>query len=120
MKFRIAERAQGDIEACLEWSLSEFGQAAFERYGRLIQAAVLDVAHDPARHGSREIEVFSGGPYRLYHLRHSRASVGPESMVKTPRHFLAFRVVSGETVEIVRLLHDSMDIESRLSSLAKP
>lgn len=114
MTFRITQRAQTDIEACLEWSLSEFGHSAFQRYKRLIKAAILDVAHDPARHGSREIEVF-GGTYRLYHLRHSTASAGtPGARVKTPRHFLAFRV-SGETVEIVRLLHDGMDIENRLS-----
>lgn len=116
MKFRLTERAQADIDACLDWSLSEFGSAALLRYQRLIKAAIRDVAKDPLRHGSREL-VMPDDVYRLYHLRFSRTSASePGPPVRTPRHFLAFRVIGGDMVEIVRLLHDSMDIENRLSS----
>jgi len=48
---------------------------------------------------------------RLYHLRHSRRNVADaKDHVKHPRHFLIFRI-KGETLEIGRLLHGSMDIE---------
>lgn len=115
MKFRLSARAQADIEACLHWSLAEFGEAALTRYQRLIHAAILDVAADPERSGCRALCV-NRITVGLYHIRHSRNAV-PErgDRVKNPRHLLVFRVIDGEVLEIIRLLHDSMDIETHLS-----
>jgi len=35
-------------------------------------------------------------------------------MDKSPRHIVFYRVVSGDVIEVVRLLHDTMDVQLHL------
>ena len=49
---------------------------------------------------------------KTYHLRFSRNRVKGER-VKRPRHFLLYRV-TGNLVEVARVLHDSRDLERHI------
>jgi toxin ParE1/3/4 len=46
---------------------------------------------------------------RSLHLQHSRAR-GPQFKVKSPPHILYYHVITPDVVEIVRMLHEHMDI----------
>lgn len=107
----ISPTALRDIEAALQWSETNLGSEATDRYAALIDCSIKDIADTPKRSGSRVCEDVSSD-LRIYHLWHSRRRVPLQpGRVKKPRHFLLYRVISTQTVELVRVLHDNMDVE---------
>ena len=116
MKIRYYPIARKDIKDALKWSIENFGELAAQRYKHLIRVGITEIADNPALPHSYSLPGLQNG-VRLYHLRHSRmrAPVSGQ-VVKTPRHFLAYRVV-GEDMVIVRLLHDRMEIATQLESV---
>jgi toxin ParE1/3/4 len=113
-QFEIAPAAERDIEAILHWTYQEFGEPAMERYGALVTQAIRDVVHDPELVGSSNRPEIAPNA-RTYPLLHSRNHVAADvGRVKHPRHFLLYRVRPAGTVEIGRVLHDSMDLAQHL------
>lgn len=108
----MAPEADFEAEEILHRSTVEFGEAAAERYRRLVQAAYRDLVENPNRPG---VGTQPGIPddLRLYLLRHSRNRLPPEYRVGRPRHVIAFRF-NDARVEIVHLLHEAMDLPGRL------
>ena len=115
MKLRITARALVDIELCLFWSAENFGIPAAHRYRVLLEVALLAIQKDPALPGSKPIKGFDG-KVRAYHLRNSRreAQVGG-FIVKNPRHLLIFCCTESGSIELLRVLHDHMDVESQMN-----
>ncbi|MFT5465191.1 MAG: plasmid stabilization system protein ParE [Verrucomicrobiales bacterium] len=104
MKRSNTSEFEKDVISALEWTLENFGSSATDRYAKLIDIALKGISIDPLLSGS---SVFQD--VRLYHLRHCRKSAPVAGIVvKNPRHFVAYRV-NGDTIEILRLLHESMD-----------
>jgi toxin ParE1/3/4 len=111
---RITPPADEDIIDILAWSAEQFGPSVQERYARLIDAAIRDVADDPERPGSRARPELAQG-MRTYHLSFSRQRArGQGSIIRKPRHFLVYRLRGDTHIEIVRVLHDAMDLERHL------
>jgi toxin ParE1/3/4 len=49
---------------------------------------------------------------RTYHLASSRERArGAGGIIRRPRHFLVYRLPDDAHIEIVRVLHDAMDLE---------
>lgn len=91
-------------------SAMRFGGAASERYERLIATALIELAADPGRRGSRAVPELAEGA-RIYHLRSSkRRARRSAGAVGTPRHFVLYRVLEPDLIGIARILHDSMDL----------
>jgi toxin ParE1/3/4 len=116
-RLRIASTARGDMEDLLAWSEERFGQAARQRYEAL-SCALLDIAEDVARPGVTArpelgSDVFS---YHLFFSRERAAerSVPGEGRVLRPRHLLVGRIAEPGLVDILRVLHDSMEISRHL------
>jgi toxin ParE1/3/4 len=82
--------------------------------------AIRDVAAHPQIAGSaRRPEIAASA--RTYHHIHSRERVaGNVGRVRRPRHFLLYRVRPIDTVEIGRLLHDSMDLSRHVPDEYRP
>jgi toxin ParE1/3/4 len=93
------------------WSEEEFGMEAALRYDELIHRALDDIGEDPNRPGSKPHPAASDGT-RVYHLSFSRKRIRGQR-VKNPRHFLMYRQ-SEQTIEVLRLLHDSRDPATHL------
>jgi plasmid stabilization system protein ParE len=74
----------------------------------LIDRAIADLALDIERSGVVHLAGFG-----LFHLRNSRRGSSQRDRVGRPRHFIVFRVLGGE-LQILRLLHDAMDIPAQL------
>lgn len=110
-KLVVSNPARRDIKDVLVWSIERFGDRAAERYRDLIAKAIELVAAEPDRSGSRKRSDLPGD-YRLYHLRNCAELARTETgVVKEPRHFVVYRPLSGGGSEIVRVLHDSMDLK---------
>lgn len=112
---RVAPAAEGDIGSILSWTEETFGSRARARYAALVVQAISDLADDPDRPGvSDRPEIATG--IRAYHLGHSKRRVQPAvGAVNSPRHFVLFREEEVPVIEIVRVLHDSMDISRHMS-----
>lgn len=108
----ITARARRDTAAALSDSLRNFGPLAVDRYILLIDQAYADLCADPERPGVRPDPELSPDIW-LYPLRLSRMRVAAEDRVGKPRHVVAFRF-NDARVQIIRLLHDGMDLPRRL------
>ena len=110
-KVILAAPADRDFLEVMEWTVARFGAAAADRYETLIHQALTDVGEDPFRPGARQRRELPQDIY-TYHLAGSRDRVKGDR-VKAPRHFLLYRVLSFR-VEVLRILHDSRDLERHL------
>jgi toxin ParE1/3/4 len=107
----LSPAAEQDIESILIWTHERFGEKVRLRYEALLIRAILDVAQSPDRVGSVARPEIAQN-VRTYHLYHSRNRV-PAGVrrIGKPRHFLLYRVAQNACIEIVRVLHDSMELE---------
>jgi toxin ParE1/3/4 len=108
----VSRDAEADFEEILRSSADRFGEVAAHRYRRLIQQAYADLQFDPERPTARRFRGALPALY-VYAIRHSRTRLPLSERVGSPRHLIAFRF-DNERVQIVRILHDSMDLPRHL------
>lgn len=104
---RLAEAAGQDYQAILRWTVENFGRAQARTYAKTLNSALQDLAKGPSMTGVRPREDIGPGIHTLHVARHGRKG----------RHFVVFRIVpSPDTsiIEVLRLLHDSMDLPRHL------
>jgi toxin ParE1/3/4 len=89
--------AERDFSDIVDWTTENFGPRQAERYADLILAAIDMIAEDPLSNRSRERGEIGGG-YRTFHL------------ARPGRHFVLYRLEGAENVQVVRILHDSMEL----------
>lgn len=90
------------------------------RYESLLVQAIQDVAASPHRTGVHARPEIAANA-RTYHLWHGRDRVNPpEDRVRSPRHFLLFRIGENDQVEIGRVLHERMDLQRHLPETYGP
>ncbi|MEE4675257.1 type II toxin-antitoxin system RelE/ParE family toxin [Pseudomonas viridiflava] len=112
-QYRISNPARADIVDILRLSQTQFGDQARQRYQALILAALQAIAGTPYRISHERDELAPG--LRSYHLVYSRQQAKhPHGTVKSPRHVVFYRVANDEVIEVVRLLHDAMDVQLHL------
>jgi toxin ParE1/3/4 len=110
----LTHSAHADLREIIRWSLDEFGRDAAVRYNHLMFSGFREIAANPELPASR---AFEKGAVRLFHLRHCRdREVSGRGGVKMPRHFIAYRRSASGGVEILRVLHDRMDLGRHLET----
>jgi toxin ParE1/3/4 len=114
LKLKIAHLAQSDMGHILQWSQDQHGSQAAIRYLQLIKLALQDILIKPDRLGVRS-ERLSPSSVSIYHLRHSAKRMPTEQRVRHPRHILVFRSTAKQ-LHLFRILHDSMDMQTQLST----
>lgn len=107
-QFKLSAHAQRDLVKILIHSKLHFGEKSAKRYDHLLFTAFETIGNDPHLLSSREIL-----DMRIYHLRNCRKKAAVDGLVvKSPRHFVLYRIKEeGGGIEILRLLHDEMDID---------
>ena len=108
----VTFEAKLDIDDILIQSRSLFGEAAADRYRRLIDRALNNLVADPSRNGVSAEPALSA-LVRLYPLRVANYGAERNERVSRPRHVLAFSHDSAEVL-ILRVLHERMDVGSQL------
>lgn len=93
--YELSPRAKADVEEIWDYTEERWGTDRAERYIKELQQAIETVAHDPGR--ARSCDDIRPG-YR-------RFSAGS--------HVIFFRV-SGDHIEVVRVLHQRMDFDRHL------
>ena len=111
---RFTDPARQDLLLILEWTEDQFGESARLRYEALIKQAIIDLGAASTLKGSMEREELGLG-IRTYHLTCSRDHVAlAVCRVKRPRHLIAYRHIGAELIELVRVLHDRMELKRSL------
>lgn len=100
-RVRILLAAEADIEHALAHTLSSFGIHKYQDYAALIQEGLDTLAADP--HAGRKRHDIDPAAW-TYHIgkRGRRA-----------RHLFMYRVMDDETVEVLALAYDAMDLPRR-------
>ena len=108
----LGEDAEADIDGILEWSVFRFGAAIRDGYQALMMATFASIARNPELPGSHDRSDLGHG-LRTLHMRACRDEVRPSvRRITNPRHFVVYRQ-AGEVVQVVRLLHDAMDVSAQ-------
>lgn len=104
---RLTAAAEADFEQILRWTVDQFGETQARIYAETIAAAVTDLAAGPTAVGARMRDDILKGIFTLHVARKGRKG----------RHFLMFRlgrVSDREVIEVLRVLHDAMDLPRHL------
>jgi len=103
-ELRFSPGAIEDIEEVLLYTLARFGERKYMEYAELIRLALEDIRANPDQiPPKRRPQIHLDA--RTFHIaRRGRAA----------RHFLLYRIVGEEFVDVGRLLHDAMDLHLHL------
>lgn len=104
---RLAAAAERDFREILRWTFENFGRGQAKTYARTLSSALHDLALGPSVIGARAREDIGPGVHTLHVARKGRKG----------RHFVIFRADpsrSEHVIDVLRLLHDSMDLPHHL------
>jgi toxin ParE1/3/4 len=99
----LGQQAEQDYVEILQWTVKSFGEDQANNYSETIALAIESLEGGPNILGARVREDIQLGIRTLHVARQGRAG----------RHFAVFRAV-GSGIDVLRLLHDSMDLPRNL------
>jgi toxin ParE1/3/4 len=99
-RVRLSEAAERDFADILRWTAANFGLRQAQAYRETLLAAIGALADGPDVPGSRPRDDILPGLRTLHVARRRRRG----------RHFVLYRTSSAETIDVVRILHEAMDL----------
>ena len=106
-RVRLAAKAQDDYQDILQWTVDQFGVDQARAYADTLTIALEDLCSGPEILGVKARGEIGPNLYTLHVARKGRKG----------RHFVMFQVGQrpGENViDVLRILHDSMDLQRHL------
>src|ERR1700745_1520097 len=103
-RVRLGVAAELDFANILKWATENFGARQSRVYRDTLVQAIGERTDGPDVVGSKARDEIMPGLRTLHVARHGRRG----------SHFLMYRAVKN-TIEIVRILHDRMDLRSHLA-----
>jgi toxin ParE1/3/4 len=97
---RIAQSAQHDMVAILGWTRRQLGTRQAQAYARTLSRALQALGEGPDVAGARQRDDLGQGVRVLHVARQGRHG----------RHFVVFRIGGKHGIDVLRVLHDSMDL----------
>ncbi len=116
-RYRLSLLAEADLAHILATSTREWGISGRRRYAAILAAAMRQVAADPEGPATRDRAELRPG-IRSFHLRRTR-DAGAEGRVRRPVHVLYYRQVAPGLIEIVRVLHERMELSRHLRAVSE-
>ncbi len=105
-RVRLAEQAELDLLSITLWTVENFGAQQAEIYAQTLSLAIEALHDGPEVLGATARDDLGLGVRTLHAARQGRNG----------RHFVVFRTAPEQTIEVLRLLNDSMDLARHLSS----
>jgi toxin ParE1/3/4 len=105
-RIRLSAAAEVDFANIVKWTTENFGPKQSRVYRDTLVQAIGELANRPDVAGSRARDEIMAGLRTLHVTRRGRRG----------SHFLMYRVASDSTIEIVRILHDGMDLQRHIPS----
>ncbi len=107
----LTATAEADFEHIIDWTSEQFGEKQARIYAETLSSAIAALASGPATIGARERTEIVKGLFTLHVAREGRKG----------RHFVLFRTGADKerrVIEILRLLHDAMDLPGHVARTA--
>ena len=101
---RLAGQAEQDLLDITLWTAENFGPRQAGPYAETIALAIEALHDGPEILGAKVRDEIGIGMLTLHVARQGRKG----------RHFVAFSVSEGHIINVLRLLHDSMDLAKHL------
>ena len=105
-RVRLGAVAEVDFANILKWTTETFGARQSRVYRDTIVQAIGELTDGPNVAGSRARDEIMAGLRTLHVARRGHRG----------SHFLMYRAASSGTIEIVRILHDRMDLQRHVRS----
>lgn len=105
-RVRLAEQAELDLQSITRWTAENFGTQQADIYAQTLSLAIESLHDGPEVLGATVRDDLGLGVRTLHVARQGRKG----------RHFMVFRAAPEQTIEVLRLLHDSMDLARHLPS----
>lgn len=108
-RIRLALAAEADFEQILQWTAEHFGEDQAGVYAQTLLAALDALKEGPTLTGVKERDELLKGVFTLHAARRGRKA----------RHLIVFRAMSErdeKVIQVLRILHDAMDIQRHLPS----
>lgn len=109
-RVRLAELAEQDLLSSILWTVQNFGAHQAEIYAETLSLAIEALHDGPEIWGASACEDIGPGIRTLHVAQQGRKG----------RHFVVFRAAPEQTIDVLRLLHDSMDLAKHLPSANDP
>lgn len=103
---RLAEQAEFDLLDIAIWTAENFGPRQAESYVETVTLALESLHDGPEILGAKARDDDIGPGIRTLHI----AREGRKG-----RHFVIFKVAKGQIIDVLRILHDSMDLARHVS-----
>ena len=100
-KYRLTNKATEDLDNIWNYTFDEWSERQADEYYTMLIASCEQIAANPNLFGKRYDEIFDG-------LRG----------FKSGKHLLFYRIVNDGDVEIIRILHERMDLRSRMTEIS--
>lgn len=100
---RVSAAAQADIEDALRRTFDHFGELQLRVYSETLSSALQALSVGPGAVGAKARSDIGSGLYSLHVARKHRKG----------RHFIVFHIgrdKDSEVIDVLRVLHDSMDL----------
>jgi toxin ParE1/3/4 len=100
---RLTAAAEADFEHIVQWTIDRFGEKQAVVYAETLSLALQALSEGPSIVDAKARAEILKGLFSLHVARQGRKG----------RHFILFRVArrgAGDVIEVLRLLHDSMDL----------
>jgi toxin ParE1/3/4 len=97
---RLAAQAEKDFSDIVTWTVETFGRRQAEAYTETLTLALEALHNGPELLGSKARHDIEPGIRTLHIARQGRKG----------RHFVVFRETQGQCIDVLRILHDSMDL----------
>ena len=101
---RLAAKAEHDLLDALVWTTDQFGALQADDYLETLTLALEALTDGPTIVGSKVRDDIGLGIRTLHVARLGRKG----------RHLVVFRFADGQAIDVIRLLHDSMDLAKHL------
>lgn len=101
---RLSAAAEADYRQILRWTVENFGSAQATSYADTLSSALTALSAGPEIIGVKARPEIGNDIHTFHVARGGRKG----------RHFVMFRtgsVPAGKVIDVLRLLHDSMDLE---------
>ncbi len=105
-RVRLGAAAEVDFANIIRWTTENFGVRRSRVYRETLIHAIGELADGPDVAGSRARDEIMKGIRTLHVARQGRRG----------SHFLMYRAARNSTIEIVRILHDRMDVQRHVPS----
>ena len=99
-RIRLSAEAERDFASVIRWTAETFGARQATIYRDTLTAAVAALAEGPDAPGSAPRDEILAGLRTLHVARAGRRG----------RHFILYRAADPVTIEVVRILHDGMEL----------